>query len=273
MELKGLKELLSNSEDRDYLEGLPGLQLKFDQNIDQIDNDYILNLAAILSTCINLEELNLEYGFIGLQKEVNYNPLFEVWQTLPKLKKLILDFNCIGNLKDQDVQAFADFIAKSNLNYLSLIDNNLGDLDYNNLEKIFIALPKCRNLQYLYILYNNSLDYKDDATFDMMHQSFINCSNLINLEKFSAYSKEREDKISKIKSIIISRVTLDEKPIFFKYFSSVLNTSSNSNNINDSKELNSNLQETYLLEDNHSEENNWGKNLLSKFKSLNCTIM
>ena len=265
-----LKDLLFKSEDRCYLENLTELQLNFNENIDLIDNDYIVNLAAILSTCINLEELNLEYGFIGLQKEVNYNPLFEVWQTLSKLKKLILDFNCIGNLKDQDVQAFADFVAKSNLTYLSLVDNNLGFLKHNNLEKIFTALPKCINLQYLYILYNNDLDYKEDITFNMMHQSFINCSNLINLEKFTSYSKEREQKISKIKSIIISRISFNNSPIFFKYFPNVLDVS----NKNDNKSLNS--QNTSLLKDQknlNNEENNCKNNFQRMFKLLNCQIM
>ncbi len=267
-----LQELLSKSEDRDYLESLTVIQLNFDANIDQIDNDYLLNLSSTISTCINLEELILQYGFIGTQRELNYSVLFQVLEKLSKLEKLDLDFNYIGNLKDDNIQAFANFISTSNLTYLSLVDNNLGLLNYYNLEKIFIALPKCKNLKHLYILADNELHSKDDYTFNMIHQCFINCSNLINLECFTPYvSKEREAKASTIRAVIATRMNLNNNPILTKYFSNVFNFSENNVIDNDNKELN--LQETYLLEDHNCKENNWGKNFFSKFKSLNCTIM
>lgn len=267
-----LQELLSKNEDIDYLESLTAIQLNFDENIDQIDNDYLLNLSSTISACINLEELILQYGFIGTQRELNYSVLFEVFEKLSKLKKLDLDFNYIGNLKDDNIQAFANFIATSNLTYLSLVDNDLGSLNYNNLEKIFIALPKCKNLKYLYILADNDLNSNDDYTFNMIHQCFISCPNLINLECFTPYlSKEREEKVSTIRSVIATRINFNNNQILTKYFCNVVNSSQN--NVINNKELNSNLQKTYLLEEDNCQENKGGNNFFSKFKFLNCTIM
>lgn len=270
-----LKDLLLKSQDRDYLENLTALQLNFDESVDQIDNDYLINLASIISTCINLVDLNLQYGFIGIRNSINYSVLFEVLSKLDKLTKLNLDFNYIGYLGNDDIQAFADFIAGANLTYLSLIDNNLGLLNHYNLEKIFIAIPKCKTLEHLYILADNDLHCKEDHTFNMIYQSFMNCPNLMNLEKFTPYlSKEREEQVSIIRSMIVSRVNFHNNSIFTKYFSNVFNSAQN--NMIDNNHRRSSVQSNSAISSTSAqdiEEQSLNKNFFGKLQSLNCKIM
>lgn len=197
-----LLEFVQKSEDTtasDYAEwasslsSLVSLHL-ITSDVDNVNDDCLNKLSAILLQCVKLEKFVSQYGFIGCKTGINYGSLFNALQRISTLSSFDIFGNHVGHLKEDDLESLSSFIKSSNLKYINLAWNDLEKLTDDNFRKLFISIQESEKLEELNLTLNDFSSISQNK-FEVLCSCLSGCPKLlrfyINTDHVATTRKQR----------------------------------------------------------------------------------